>query len=33
MAGFMKGNKFKQTVQQFLVNHFDLKHEEDKFNF
>ena len=32
MAGFIKGNKFKQAVLQFMVNHFDLKHEEDKLN-
>ena len=32
MAGFIKGNKFKQAVLQFMVKHFDLKHEEDKLN-
>ncbi len=32
MAGFIKGNKFKQAVLQFMVNHFNLKHEEDKLN-
>ena len=32
MAGFIKGNKFKQAVLQFMVNHFDLKHEEKKLN-
>ena len=32
MAGFIKVNKFKQAVLQFMVNHFDLKHEEDKLN-
>ena len=32
MAAFTKVNKFKQAVLHFMVNHFDLKHEEKKLN-